>query len=72
MEKERLVHLFRKDGGQIRQIPGDFEPSGSEALLRKEGERLIVEPARRRSLLQVLERLEPLTEEFKEIEDYPP
>lgn len=40
--------------------------------MRKEGDRLIIEPAPRRSLLAVLETLEPLDETFPEIPDSPP
>lgn len=72
MDAERHVRLFRNGRNQALRIPRDFELPGNEAILRKEGDRLIVEPARRRSLLQVLESLEPLTEDFPEIEDRPP
>ena len=72
MEAERHVRLFRNGRNQALRIPRDFELPGNEAILRKEGDRLIVEPAQRRSLLQVLDSLEPLTEEFPEIEDRPP
>lgn len=40
--------------------------------MRKEGDRLIIEPAPRKSLLAVLATLEPLDEVFPEIEDGPP
>jgi len=40
--------------------------------MRKEGDRLIIEPAPRKSLLAWLATLEPLDEEFPEIEDLPP
>ena len=72
MEAERHVRLFRYGRNQALRIPRDFELPGNEAILRKEGDRLIVEPAQRRSLLQVLDSLEPLTEEFPGIEDRPP
>lgn len=44
---------------------------GSAERARKEGDRLILEPVARRSLLEVLEGLEPLAEEFPSIEDVP-
>lgn len=72
MSAERHVRLFRNGRNQALRIPRDFELPGNEAIIRKEGDRLIIEPAQRRSLLQVLESLEPLTENFPELEDPPP
>ena len=72
MSAERHVRLFRNGRNQALRIPREFELPGDEAILRKEGDRLIIEPAQRRSLLQVLESLQPLTENFPEIEDQPP
>ncbi len=40
--------------------------------MRKEGRRLIIEPAHPKSLLAVLATLKPLDEDFPEIEDLPP
>lgn len=40
--------------------------------MRKEGNRLIIEPAPPRSLLAVLATLEALDEDFAPIEDAPP
>ncbi|MFL5314075.1 MAG: hypothetical protein ACJ8A0_03220 [Microvirga sp.] len=40
--------------------------------MRKEGKRLVIEPVPRKSLLELLATLEPLDEEFPEIEDPPP
>ena len=72
MDAERHVRLFRNGRNQALRIPRDFELPGNEEILRKEGDRLIVEPVQRRSLLQVLDSMEPLTEEFPEIGDRPP
>jgi antitoxin VapB len=36
-------------------------------VMRKEGDRLVIEPAKPMSLLQVLGMLEPLDEDFPEI-----
>jgi antitoxin VapB len=54
------------------RIPRDLELPGNEALLRKEGDRLIVEPMPRPSLLKLLSTWAPLDEEFPEIEDQLP
>lgn len=54
------------------RIPREFELPGEDALMRKEGDRLIIEPARPKSLLALLATLEPLDEEFPEIPDSAP
>lgn len=69
---ERVVRLFRNGRNQAVRIPRDLELPGSEALLRKEGNRLIVEPMPRPSLLEVLSTWGPLEEEFPEIDDLKP
>lgn len=68
METERIVRLFRNGRNQAVRIPRDLELPGNEALLRKEGDRLIVEPLPRRSLLEILATWEPLDEEFPDID----
>lgn len=72
MQTERKVRLFRNGRNQAVRIPRDLELPGSEALLRKEGERLIVEPMPRRSLLELLSTWDPLDEELPEIDDLEP
>jgi antitoxin VapB len=69
---ERHVRLFRNGRNQALRIPREFELPGDEAIIRKEGDRLIVEPVRRRSLLAILATLKPLDEEFPDIDDFPP
>ena len=69
---ERHVKLFRNGRNQAVRIPREFELPGEDAILRKEGRRLILEPARRKSLLAVLAKLKPLDEDFPEIKDLPP
>lgn len=72
MVMERRVKLFRNGRNQAVRIPRELELPGDEAVLRREGDRLILEPVPRRSLLEVLSGLEPLEEEFPEIADEPP
>jgi len=69
---ERKVRLFRNGRNPTVRIPRDFELPGNDAVMRKEGERLIVEPAPRKSLLALLARLKPLDEDFPELVDMPP
>ncbi|HHC72107.1 MAG TPA: AbrB/MazE/SpoVT family DNA-binding domain-containing protein [Thiotrichales bacterium] len=71
--RERHVRLFRNGRNQALRIPREFELEGEEAIIRKEGDRLIVEPVRKGKLLALLATLEPLTEPFPDIdEDLPP
>ena len=67
MDTERHVRLFRNGRNQAIRIPRDLELPGREAILRKEGRRLVVEPVARPSLLAVLATLKPLDEEFPRI-----
>lgn len=72
MESERHVRLFRNGRNQALRIPREFELPGDEAIVRKEGARLIVEPiVRRRDLRELLATLRPLKQPFPEIEDLP-
>lgn len=72
MQTERIVRLFRNGRNQAVRIPRDLELPGNEAILRKEGNRLIVEPMPRPSLLAILSTWTPLEEEFPEIDDLEP
>jgi antitoxin VapB len=66
---ERHVTLFRNGRNQAVRIPREFELPGKDAIMRKEGDRLIIEPAAPRSLLAVLATLTPLDEDFPPIAD---
>jgi antitoxin VapB len=68
---ERHVKLFRNGRNQAVRIPREFELPGEDAIMRKEGDKLIIEPKKKESLLELLARLEPLDEEFPEIPDPP-
>ena len=69
MFPERRVKLFKNGRNQAVRIPRGFELPGKNAVMRKEGEKLIVEPVAPKSLLAVLATLTPLDEEFPEIPD---
>jgi len=72
MEIVRKVKLFRNGRNQAVRIPREFELPGDEATMRKEGDRLIIEPRAKKSLLELLDSWEPLDEEFPQIDDPPP
>ena len=72
MGMERHVKLFKNGRNQAVRIPREFELPGEDAIMRKEGDKLIIEPAPKLSLSGILDTLEPIDEEFPEIEDLPP
>jgi len=70
VQSERHVRLFRNGRNQAVRIPRDFELAGNEAIIRKDGNRLIIEPIGiNNRVLELLKTLEPIPEEFPEIED---
>ena len=72
MNPERHVKVFKNGRNQAVRIPREFEFSGEDAIMRKEGDRLIIEPAPPKSLLAVLATLAPLAEDFPLILDRDP
>jgi antitoxin VapB len=69
---DRHVRLFKNGRNQALRIPREFELPGNEAILRREGNRLIIDPVQHRSLLTLLATWEPFEEDFPEIVDLPP
>ena len=67
----REAKLFRNNKSQAVRIPADFELPGDRVMIHREGDRLIIEPVRRKSLLDVLASLEPLgpEDQFPDIDD---
>ncbi len=74
----RQVRLFRNGANQAVRIPKEFELPGVDALMRREGERLIIEAVKPvhpkgspAALLAALERWAaegPLDEEFPDVD----
>lgn len=69
MQIERRVTLFTNGRNQAIRIPRELELPGKEAIIRKDGERLIIEPVPAPTLLDVLATLTPLEESFPEPDD---
>jgi antitoxin VapB len=69
MSEQRHVKLFRNGRNQAVRIPVEFELPGSEAIIHRDGDRLIIEPVRKRGLIALLKTMKPLEEEFPEIDD---
>ena len=72
MTSQRQVKLFKNGRNQAVRIPREFELPGEDAIIRKEGERLIIEPTPPKSLLALLATLAPIEEDFPPIPDSPP
>jgi antitoxin VapB len=66
---ERRVKIFRNGRNQAVRIPREFELPGEDAVMRRDGARLIIEAAAPQSLIALLATLEPLDEDFPEISD---
>ena len=47
----------------------EFELPGDETIMHRDGDRLVIEPVRRRGLIALLKTMKPLKEDFPEIAD---
>ena len=72
MIDERPVSLFRNGRNQAVRIPREFELQGTQALMRREGNNLVITPLQSNRLLELLASWEPLDEGLPEVEDLPP
>ena len=70
---QRQARLFRNGSSQAVRIPREFEFAEKEIMIRKVGKTLVLEPMKkkRNRLLELLATLEPIEEEFGEMEDPP-
>ena len=69
MQTQRHVRLFRNGRNQALRIPREFEIEGNEAIIHKEGNRLIIEPVKKTGILALLASWEPHADSLPEIED---
>jgi antitoxin VapB len=69
---ERHVKLFKNGRNQAVRIPREFELPGDDAIMRKEGNKLIIEAVPPRSLLALLSTLQTLDDDFSPIVDAAP
>ena len=72
MSEARYIRLLRRGHSQIINIPAEFELPRDKVLMRRDGDRLVIEPLAKRGLPGLLASLEPLDEAFPEIADPPP
>jgi antitoxin VapB len=68
----RYVKLFKNGRNQAVRIPKEFELPGDDAIMRKDGNKLIIEAAPPRSLIALLATLAPLSEAFPPVPDETP
>ena len=69
MPEPRHVRSFRNGRNQAVRIPVEFELPGDEAIMYRDGDRLVIEPVRKRGLVALLKTMKPLEEDFPEIND---
>ncbi|TNM65532.1 antitoxin [Aliirhizobium smilacinae] len=70
MSAEHHVKLFRNGGAQAVVIPAEFEMAGEEAVMRKEGDRLVIEPVGPKDdFREWLATIEPWDEEFPDVDE---
>ena len=69
MHGERHVKLFRNGRNQAVRIPREFELDGKEAIMRQEGNCLVIEPVKRPGLLVTLADWSDLEEAFPDVDE---
>jgi len=69
MPEPRHVKLFRHGRNQVVCLPVEFELPGDEAIMRRDGDRLVVEPVRKRGLIALLKTMKPFKEDFPELDN---
>jgi len=72
----RAVKLFRNGANQAVRIHKEFELPGVDAIIYREGNKLIIEPQKPKlekgsaaALLALLNNMEPIDDEFPDITD---
>jgi antitoxin VapB len=69
MNSGRHVRLFRNGRNQAVRIPRELELDAEEATIRREDDRLIIEPIRKKGLLATLAALPPLDQDFPDVDE---
>jgi antitoxin VapB len=70
MLTERHARLFRSGDSQAVQIPHEFELPGDEVIVRKQGDRLVIEPVKMKSRLpELLASWEPIDDDFPGVDE---
>ena len=69
MSEPRHVRLFRNGRNQAVRTPVEFELPGDEAVMYRDGNRLVIGPVRKRGLVALLQSMKPVEEEISEMDD---
>ncbi len=69
MISQYQVRLFHNGRNQTLNIPHAFEMPSNDVVIRKDGERLIIEPFKKRSLLELLATLPDIDEDFSNVDE---
>ena len=69
MNAEYRTQLVRNGNRQTLQIPQELFLLTKEVSIRKEGEKLIIEPCLQKTLLEILSTLDDIDEEFPNIDE---
>jgi len=69
MAERKHVKLFRYGRNQAIFVPFEFQLPGNEVSMRRDGDRLIIEPIRKRGLIALLKTMKPVKDELPEIND---
>ena len=67
----RHVRLFRNGANQAVRIPKEFELPGKEAIIHREGNKLIIEPlkAKATTLAEAMKDWEDMDEPFPDVDE---
>lgn len=66
----RRVRLFRNGANQAVRIPKEFELATNDAIMRREGSKIIIEPiASAKSLLDAMKNWEPMDTPFPDVDE---
>lgn len=69
MKTQYRVQLIQQGNIQTLPIPPELNLNTPEVTIHQENGKLIIEPYQKKSLLEVLSTLEPLDEDFPNVDD---
>lgn len=69
MSSQRHVKLLRDGRNQAVRIPVEFELPGDQAVIHREGDKLTLEPVRKKGLLALRATMAPFEEPFPDVDE---
>ncbi|EKV27312.1 SpoVT/AbrB domain protein [Caenispirillum salinarum AK4] len=72
MNAQRTLKIIREGGEQRISLPADMQFPGDEVTVTREGDRLVIAPKRRKTLIELFDEWDDLDEDFPDPEDPPP